>query len=88
MSLIGSIHIKICVRVYKGNDPPDWGFLKNRINILCSTENYRPDFSSEKAPTSLVSNGLKNNSRKKEKLVAGPRGVLDTKTDWPTDRQL
>jgi hypothetical protein len=27
----------------------------------------------------------KGNFKKKEKLVAGPSWVLDTKTDWPTD---
>jgi hypothetical protein len=28
----------------------------------------------------------KENFREKEKFVAGPRWVPDTKTDWPTDR--
>jgi hypothetical protein len=27
----------------------------------------------------------KENFKEKEKLVAGPRWVPDTKTDWPTD---
>jgi hypothetical protein len=40
-----------------------------------------------KRPTSLNQKLSKNNSRKEEKLVAGPKGVPDTKTDWPTDRR-
>jgi hypothetical protein len=30
-------------------------------------------------------NCLKENLKEKEKLVAGPKWVPDTKTDWPTD---
>jgi hypothetical protein len=41
-----------------------------------ATVNYRPTLSSERA--------LQNN-KEKEKLVAGPRCVSDTKTDWPID---
>jgi hypothetical protein len=29
----------------------------------------------------------KNNSRKEEKLVAGSKGVPDTKRDWPNDHR-
>jgi hypothetical protein len=32
------------------NGPPGWGTLKNRINKVCSTENYRPGLLSERAP--------------------------------------
>jgi hypothetical protein len=34
-----------------------------------------------KRPTSLNQKPSKNNSRKEEKLVAGPKGVPDTKTE-------
>jgi hypothetical protein len=35
--------------------PPGWGSLKNRDIKICSTENYRPNFSSERAPHILKS---------------------------------
>jgi hypothetical protein len=52
------------------------------INILYIVK-VRPVFSSERArhinkPATV---------RQKKNLVSSPKWVLDTKTDWPTDRQ-
>jgi hypothetical protein len=49
-----------------------------------ATVNYRPVLSSERA---LQDNKPTTVERKfqGEKLVAGPRWVPDTQTDWPTD---
>jgi hypothetical protein len=46
------------------------------------TANYRPVFSSERA---LQNNKPQLSKEEKEKLVADPKWVPDTKTDWPTD---
>jgi hypothetical protein len=48
-------------------------------------ENYRPDFSSERAPH--ITKCVKIIKEIRKKLVAGTKWVPDTKTDWPTDRQ-
>jgi hypothetical protein len=37
------------------HDTPGWRSLKNRINEICSAQNYRSDFSPEKAPHILKS---------------------------------
>jgi hypothetical protein len=50
-----------------------------------ATVNYRPVLSSERALQSNKPATSKENFKEKEKLVAGPRWVPDTKTDWPTD---
>jgi hypothetical protein len=39
----------------------------------------------EGATKEQIRNLSKRNFKEKEKLVAGPRWVPDTKTDWPTD---
>jgi hypothetical protein len=48
------------------------------------TVNYRPVLSPERVLQNIpqLSDG---NFKEKQKLVAGPRWVPDTKTDWPTD---
>jgi hypothetical protein len=38
-------------------------------------------------PHQQTRNCLKNNKRKKKKLVPGPKWVPDTKTDWISDRR-
>jgi hypothetical protein len=51
-----------------------------------ATVNYRPVLSSERAlQNNKPATVYKENVKEKEKLVAGPRWVPDTKTDWPTD---
>jgi hypothetical protein len=50
-----------------------------------ATVNYRPVLSSERALQNPKPASVKKNFKEKEKLVAGPRWVLDTKTDWPSD---
>jgi hypothetical protein len=49
------------------------------------TVNYRPVLSSERALKITNPQLSKENFKEKEKLVAGPRWVPDSKTDWPTD---
>jgi hypothetical protein len=44
---LGTAYISSLIR---DHDPLGWRSLKNRTNEMYSTENYRPDFSSEKAP--------------------------------------
>jgi hypothetical protein len=52
---------------------------------LAATVNYRPVLSSERALQITNPQLPKENFKEKEKLVAGPRWVPDTKTDWPID---
>jgi hypothetical protein len=51
------------------------------------SENYRPDFSSERAPHITKSVSLKIIKERRKKLVAALIWVPDTKTDWLTDRR-
>jgi hypothetical protein len=64
-----------------------WGVSK--IESMNCTQPKTTDRTSHqrKRPTSLNQEPSKNNSGKEEKLVAGLKGVPDTKTDWPTDRR-
>jgi hypothetical protein len=63
------------------------GFRSEKGKCQAKTEKYRPGFSSEGAPRQQTRNCQQQKSKKEwEKLVAGPRWVPDTKTDWPTDR--
>jgi hypothetical protein len=54
-----------------------------RLRSNC-TVNYRTVLSSERALQNNKPATVKGNFKEKEKLVAGPRWVPDTKTDWPT----
>jgi hypothetical protein len=47
------------------------------------TENYRPNFSLERAPHMIKSVIIKE--RMKKKFVTGTRWMPDTKTDWLAD---
>jgi hypothetical protein len=61
----------------------------SKIELMHCTQLKTTDPTSHqrKRPTSLNQKPSKNNSRKEEKLVAGLKGVPDTKADWPTDRR-
>jgi hypothetical protein len=55
--------------------------------IYVMYEKVDPSFRQRRHDKITNSNCLKENLKEKEKLVAGPRWVPNTKTDWPTDCQ-
>jgi hypothetical protein len=53
------------------------------VYILCRRKITDP-FSRQRGRYKITNrNCLKENLKEKEKLVAGPRWALDSKTDWP-----